>query len=61
MALPDQLRETETRNLVAAFETEEVALAAVCLTLQVDGREAGETLLLGLDNAFGGIISEGVA
>ncbi len=61
MALPYQLWDTETRNLVAAFETEQAALAAVCLTLRVDGREAAETLFLGLDTADGGIIAEGAA
>ena len=63
MATTYQLWDTDTRNLVAEFDTQEEALAAVKRTLEVDGRELAETLFLGVDEegAAGGVIAQGAA
>ena len=63
MATTYQLWDTETRNLVAEFETREEALAAVKRTLEADGRALAETLFLGVDEegGAGGVIAQGAA
>lgn len=48
-----ELWDTETRNRVAVFDTEEAALAAVRHTLGTQGRYLAETLLLGTDDEEG--------
>lgn len=53
MATTYELWDTETHNLVAAFDSREAALAAVRRTLDVDGHERAETLLLGSEDAQG--------
>ncbi len=63
MATTYQLWDTDTRNLVAEFDTQEQALAAVKRTLEVDGRALAETLFLGVDEegGAGGVIAQGAA
>jgi len=63
MATTYQLWDTDTRNLVAEFDTQEEALAAVKRTLEVDGRALAETLFLGVDEegGAGGVIAQGAA
>ncbi len=47
------LWDTETRTVVAWFDTEGAALAAVREMLREDGRAAAETLFLGHEDAAG--------
>ena len=63
MATTYQLWDTDTRNLVAEFDTQEEALAAVKRTLEVDGHELAEALFLGVDGEgeAGGVIAQGAA
>ncbi|MFN8514443.1 MAG: hypothetical protein U0232_07280 [Thermomicrobiales bacterium] len=53
MATTYELWDTETRNLVAEFDSQDDALAAVRHTIIADGRALAETLLLGVEDDNG--------
>ena len=48
-----ELWDTETNNIVGAYESEDAALAAVQATLRAQGVRAVETLLLGREDDAG--------
>jgi hypothetical protein len=54
MTMIYELWDTESRNLVAEFDSRDDAISAVRQTLNAQGRSAIETLLLGTEDGDGG-------